>query len=1189
MKATVEQYARGDYRFQRPEIILSEQQLQLKIEAGSVYHGILTLSNVEDMQMKVMVYDERYLFTFSQHVFVERKCHIKYSFDGSNYEQGKTIRGKINVVTDGGEFVVPYTVEIVAPYVITSIGNVKDMFQFANLAEKSWKEAVRLFESPDFENTFLQGQPQLMKVYDSLRFSLSVNQALEEFLVFIHKKKVLMLSVAKDVITMEMPTAKASGTLRISRNTWGFTNTVISSDSPFLTLGKKLLTSEDFFGNDYTLEFFVNPDLMEAGGQVAHITIENVFQKLQVEIIIGKGFSVTRDRTEDSEPKRIYKASILRLVQSYIDFRIGRMELHQYVERSLFTLQNLIKCDPEENLFRLGVLHMQLLMGETEYVRQECLRMEADDVYMIHGEMESCYYQYIKAMLTKDAVATKKTAAMLEKRLDSDNPALFYYWLYMHVEETLREDKMALYRLIERLYMAGMRSPIMYLEICDIFNQEPLIFRKLGPLEQGAIHWGLKEQFVSSEIRQSYVLLAAKERSFTPQVFHNLEFIYEENPTEECLKVMVAMLITGNQLDNRYHKYYALAIDASLKLIGLNECFLRSMDMQEYDRIPYQVLKYLNYKNTLTEAETAYLYANIIVNKDDYINIYHEYVGNIEAFMGEQILKGNMSDDLSIIYAEFLDPAQVSEKYAFQLVNIIFKRKLICSNSHIKSVVVKHKEMGKEVVVPVKNGVAYIEIITDNASISLLDEYGNRYISTISYRLEKLVEERFYIDLCYKHSPGDYRLLLYLYANTHKLLGQNIQEINLARELIHKKQLSSEKKQEALVTMISYYDAHYDSSILQKYLEMVNVECVKREQSGYLAGLMIQEGLYKRAYGLIKRFGFQDVQEEVLLRLVSFLTNEGEFMHDELLTAICVRLYEHDRYGEAVLKHLSTHYRGLVDELCTLWKRCRGILSDVRELEENALAQILFTDQTSENIYDLFSSYYYGRNRGMLVKGFLKRTAFRYVVGGAVIPTFMFDIIYNEIELGNLTDDLSAMALLMYYSSVQIHPTKFDWIRTQVKAFVKRGKILPFYKAFKELVALPEDIYCKTYLIYRGEVHRKVKVNYSFDSVTDQTPHYTTEVLNEMLPGLYVKEFVVFRGERLLYSIEDDNAEGSAMIVENDVITEGHLLDDGENRFAYINTMLKSQEMRDDNLLIEDTSHYLHMLHLFEANLKILS
>lgn len=1187
MKATVEQYAKGDFEFHRPEILISEQKLQLKIEAGTVYSGELVLSNVQDAQMKVMVYDDRYLFTFDRHIFVERKCKLCYHFDGSHFEQGKTIRGNLNVIADGSEIVIPYVVEIVAPYVNTSLGPVNDMFQFTALAEQSWEEALKVFESEGFEHTFLKGQPQLEKVYDSLRLSLSANQALEEFLVYIHKKKVQTLSVLPEVMTIDMPDTLMSGMVRITRNTWGYTNASIYTDCPFLSVRKQMLSSADFYGDEYNLEFFVNPEMIEDDARVGHIYIENIYQKLKVEIIVSRGFATNRDRTEVVAPRRIVKASILRLVESYIDFRIGRMDTTQYLERTLFTLHNLVEYQPEVGIYRLGVLHMQLLTGEREYVEQECMRMEADDVGMIHGEKESCYYQYIKAMLTKETSAVKRAAEMIHARLSEEKPDLFYYWLYMHVASEFREDKTALYKQMERLYEAGMRSPIMYLELCDIFNQEPLMFRKLGSLELAAVRWGIRQDYISSEIKQSYVLLAAKEKGFSKKIFRSLESIYKETDGLDCLKVMVTMLITGNRLEHKYHKYYALAVDASLKLIGLNECFLRSMNFKEYDRIPFPVLKYLNYKNTLSESETAYLYANIIANKEDYVNVYHEYIGNIEAFMGEQILQGHIDDDLSVIYAEFLDPAQVNEKYAFQLVNIIFKRKLICNNKHIRSVAVKHRELAKEVIVPVKDGVAYIELITDSAAISLLDENGNRYISTIPYRLEKLVEERYYIDICYRYSSHDYRLLLFLHANAKKLMGQNIQEINLARELIHKKELSMVKRQEALVTMISYYDGHYDSAILRKYLEMVEEQSILPESGSYLIELMIQEGLYKKAYVLIQLYGFSNVQDEKLLRLVSFLTNEPEYMHEELLTAICVRLFEHDKYGEAVLKHLTTHYRGTLDELCTLWKRSRGILSDTRELEENALAQMMFADQTCDEIYDLFNSYYYGRNRGMVVKGFLKQTAFRYVVGGAVVPTFIFDTMYNEIEKGNLTDDLTAMALLMYYSTVQIHPSKTLWVREKAADFIRRGKILPFFKQFADLLDLPGDIYCKTFLIYRTKVHENIKVQYSFDSVLKQQS-YITDQLEEILPGLYIKSFVVFRGERLLYHIEDHGTEGTAVIVEGDGSTTDQLMGDPENRFAWINEMLRNQELRDDDALLEDISRYLHILHLFDDNLKML-
>ncbi|MBR6222280.1 MAG: hypothetical protein IKQ71_02455 [Lachnospiraceae bacterium] len=1187
MKATVEQYAKGDFQFNRPEIILSEQSIKLKVEAGSVYTGSLSLSNTSDTKMKVMAYDDKYLFTFDQHIFVDRVCNITYHFDGTHFEQGKTIRGNINIITEGGEFVIPYLVEIVPPYVSTSMGPVKDMFQFATLAERSWSEALRLFESEDFENTFLAGQPQLEKIFDSLKISLSANQALEEFLVFIHKKKVLSLSMSPESINIDRPEKRYAGRVRITRNTWGFTNTLVYTDVPFITVSKPLISSEDFFGNDYSLEYFIEPSLLEGDVNVGHIYIENVYQKLSCEIIVGtEGEKIVPKR--NNEQRYRYKSTIVKLVESYIDFRIGRLSAPEYIERSLSTLTELVKLKPDNKLFRLGVLHMQLLTGEVEYVKQECKRMEADDVGIIHGDKESCYYQYIKSVLTKDPDAVRKAASMVKRYLDADDPDLFYYWLYMHVAEEFKDDQTALYRLIERLYNAGKRSPIMYIEICDLFNQEPLMFRKLTALEQSAIHWGIREDFVSAEVKQTYVLLAGREKGFNKKIFRNLETIYGENASIDCLKVMTSMLISGNQLGHEYNKYYSLAIDESLRIIGLNECFLRSMDLKKYNKIPYPVLKYLNYKNTLTEKETAYLYANIITNKDEYVNIYHDYIGNIEAFMGEQILKGNMSDDLCVIYEEFLDPAQVSEKYAFQLINIIFKRKLIVANSHIRSVAVKHRELAKEVIVPVIDGVAYIELITDTAAIALLDEYGNRYISTIPYRLEKLVEERFYIDICYKYSPFDYRLLLYLHANAKKLMGQNIQEINLARELIHKKELSSVKREEALVAMIRYYDAHYDSSILQRYLDLVNENDVTAEESCYIISLMIQEGLYKKAYVLIGKYGFENIADEKLLRLVSFLTNEPELMHDEQLTAICVRLYEHDKYGETVLRHLTTHYRGTTDALCTLWKRSKGVISDTRELEENALAQLMFTDQISDDIYDIFSSYYYGRNRGMVVKGFLKQTAFRYVIGGAVVPNYMFDIMYKEIEKENLSDDLTSMALLMYHSTVTVPAKRFDWVRKATSDFVKRDKILPFFKSFSDIVNLPADIYCKTYLVHRSGVHKKIRVSYSFDSTSEESDVKKEDVLDEMLPGLYVKEFVVFRGERLLYEILDKEGQGVTTLIESDVLATGQYGDVAENRFAFINEMLKNQEMMEHDTLVENISHYLHVLHLFDENLKIL-
>ena len=155
------------------------------------------------------------------------------------------------------------------------------------------------------------------------------------------------------------------------------------------------------------------------------------------------------------------------------------------------------------------------------------------------------------------------------------------------------------------------------------------------------------------------------------------------------------------------------------------------MDKSGYELIPESVLRYFNYKSFLTDSEYAYLYANVVSNKRHYLSQYEEYLPNILAFMEGQIIKGNMSDDLSIIYGEFLRPQSVNSNYAAKLPNVIFKRKLTVAADDIVAVIVTHREFERADVVPVVNHVAYVDMITESAVITLVDRNNIRYISTI--------------------------------------------------------------------------------------------------------------------------------------------------------------------------------------------------------------------------------------------------------------------------------------------------------------------------------------------------------------------------------------------------------------------------------------------------------------------------
>ena len=149
MKGIVEQYARGEFNVERPDIDISIAKLELAVEAGSIFQGTFKVVSKNDVPIKLMVYDSRYLFDFKSHTFVGRRNTVAFSFDARGIEEGKSFKGHINIITDGGEYKIPYSVEVVPPYVLVEDKRIEDLFQFATFAEEHWDVAVQIFDSPE--------------------------------------------------------------------------------------------------------------------------------------------------------------------------------------------------------------------------------------------------------------------------------------------------------------------------------------------------------------------------------------------------------------------------------------------------------------------------------------------------------------------------------------------------------------------------------------------------------------------------------------------------------------------------------------------------------------------------------------------------------------------------------------------------------------------------------------------------------------------------------------------------------------------------------------------------------------------------------------------------------------------------------------------------------------------------------
>ena len=214
--------------------------------------------------------------------------------------------------------------------------------------------------------------------------------------------------------------------------------------------------------------------------------------------------------------------------------------------------------------------------------------------------------------------------------------------------------------------------------------------------------------------------------------------------------------------------------------------------------------------------------------------------------------------------------------------------------------------------------------------------------------------------------------------------------------------------------------------------------------------------------------------------------------------------------------------------------------------------------------------------------------AHNYLINDVQVPNYIFECLYHEIVKDNIDDEISKMALLLFFSRLERYSEDQKlWIAESVEKFMDAGKCLPFYKSFSKFVRLPQDIFLKTYLIYKGESDKQIFVEYSFDTGSRTKTVSKVQRMEEVVQGIYVMEFVVFHGERLVYRIEGDEG-GNTKIIESESL-KGKAYDRrGRDRFEMINNMLVKQEMREDRELLEDLDVYINTLHLFEENLSIL-
>ena len=113
---------------------------------------------------------------------------IAYRFDARGMREGEERRGKFLIVSEWGEYEIPFHAVVLHAEVEGPDGPIGSLFQFVALAKENWPEAVKLFYSPSFIRLLGGADRKYRNLYRGLSRYPGQEQNMEEFLVTAQKK-----------------------------------------------------------------------------------------------------------------------------------------------------------------------------------------------------------------------------------------------------------------------------------------------------------------------------------------------------------------------------------------------------------------------------------------------------------------------------------------------------------------------------------------------------------------------------------------------------------------------------------------------------------------------------------------------------------------------------------------------------------------------------------------------------------------------------------------------------------------------------------------------------------------------------------------------------------------------------------------------------------------------------------------
>ena len=1167
VRARIGQIAAGRFNGTKPILAFSEETIDLSVIEGRSEAGSFVIESTNQIKICGIVYSTNPRMECLNPHFEGEKVRIRYQFNSKGLTEGDACEGKFVIVCNQIEYSLSFCARITRLYAEASTGAVKSLDDFTRLAASNWDEAYHLFYNRNFLNTIPYDNVYERLTYEGFACARPSGQNMEEFLIGVNKKKPVSISVDKSEEIFMASKEPQSGCFTITKDNWGYTEIRLRTDCEFIKLSKPVLTLDDFIGKTYLYEYIIDASAMHAGRNFGRIYIDGVYQSFTIDITAGvrdddgsiSGIAVTKD----------IKECMVGIMELYTGFRLKRIVTGVWANETISILNHLHALVPDEHMYELMKAQAFIInrqRQEAKWILDDFKHSNPDKKAPIWG-----YYLYLMTLLEREPSYIDNMTHEVELIFYENPDSVLLFWVLLFLRDQYFDDSAGKLKDIKYWVLRGCSSPYLYIEAYYLISQDPYLIKELSVFELRILSWAVKEKALTKELAGAIFEAVDLAGGFDNRVYELLTAAYEICPEAEYVGIICSYLIKGHKNDTCFHKWFELGIENKLRLTGLYESYLLTMDDRQISPVPKIIQMYFSFDNKLPYRKLAVLYNNIIAAKETEPEVYHKYRKAMGRFAMDQAQLRHIDDNLAVLYEDMLELGFINEELSAAFSDIIYTHKLIVFDKRIVRAIIYQNEMKEPQIVPVTDQCAYFELFSNDYVILFEDSRGYRYVKSISYRLQRLMDAEKYLDRCISLSPDRPQYIVSHFKNVRDYSDFTKDDLKLFKPVFYSESFSDSYKAVMGYRILKYCQLHDYEDYVRPFLQSINFDTLQKDARKYLIDMLVSNRLYEKAYDMAMEYGIDML---AAASKVVLCENALKVQHvdDDFMVQLAISAFKTGKYSDLVLKYLCENYTGPTDELINLWHAADKFSISSMKLDERILEQGIYTQIEPEKISDIFMEYYKRAGNEKLILAYISLVAHGYLHSGGCKADFIFDIIEKRF-IGNRTlNDACQLALLKHFAEkTDITQAELEIEDTLLKYYIYNNMYFDFFARLDYRLLEKYFIYDKAFLQYESTPGTHVVLHYSRDEDGEE---FNSEDMVEMYDGIYVKTFVIFFGELIRYYITEEH-DNSIEVKESNRLTCNNIPGDNDHsRYNLINEMIISDTLSDETTLKSNIDEY---------------